>query len=294
MRSLSGSTTRKNKGKGKKAKVSVRELVFTALKQSAMGLWWIVRRPPAIAAFAVFLLFIWAIHADVPQRIQHYLFAKTSDASTAMGAVLENVYLEGQQYTKTQDILDVLNVKIGYPLVAIPLDDIRDRLEQLPWVRYAVVDRQLPSTLSVHIVERTPAALWQHDKQLKLVDPEGQVIETNDLSPFQNLVIMVGKDIPLYTNYLLNLLNSEESLKDRVSSFIRVGERRWNVQLRNGIMILLPEEETETAWHRLAQLQHEKNLLNDEDIESIDLRFTDKLYIKKKSLHRSSRKGRSA
>lgn len=221
----------------------------------------------------------WLWRMDI---IRHYGIALQEhyfDATAHMGLTLQNVYLEGQHFTERQHILDALDINIGQPILSIKINRIRERLEQLDWVRYAVVDRQLPNTLHISIVERTPVAIWQNAKQFYLVDTEGSVIVADHIEQFDKLMVLVGNDAPLYAGALLKMIRSEPDLAKKVVSAIRVGERRWNIRFDNGVEVKLPEEDQEQAWHFLRELQEKKQVL-DTTHGSVDLRVQGKVYVK--------------
>ena len=110
----------------------------------------------------------------------------------------------------------------------------------------------LPDTLVVEIVERRPLALWQHDKKFALIDEEGQVIVRDDVGPFRDLMVVVGEDAPANATALVQMLASEPELMRRVKAAVRVGGRRWNLRLADGIDVKLPEDRPAgrpgTAW----------------------------------------------
>lgn len=198
-----------------------------------------------------------------------------------LGLKLQNIYQEGQRYTDSQDILNAIDVKLGQPLLSIDLQDMRQRLEDLTWVRYAVVERQYPSTLSVRMIERNPAALWQHNGEVQLIDEAGEVIRVKTVKEFSDKIILVGKDVPVHARSLLQMLHKFPETEHLVSSAVRVGERRWDIHLFNGIEIKLPEENPEDAWRFVSDKHKEEEILNG-DIKSIDLKVPDKMFIKRK------------
>ena len=65
----------------------------------------------------------------------------------------------------------------------------------------------------------------------------------------------------------------------RMVAAVRVGERRWNLQLRSGIDVLLPEGHEAAALDRLAALQQDHALL-DRPLEVIDMRLPDRLVLR--------------
>lgn len=199
--------------------------------------------------------------------------------SVYSGLTVQDVYLEGQQYTSTKDILHALNVDIGEPLFAVNITAIRKRLEQLNWVEYAVVSRQLPHTLHVSIVEYRPVAIWQNAGQFYLVNEQGQTIVPDDIKPFAKLMVLVGDDAPLYASHLLQMIYTYPKLAKRVNAAVRVGERRWNIRFDHGPEVKLPEENQEEAWKFLYELQRKHKILDD-DRKTVDLRIPNKVYIR--------------
>ena len=60
---------------------------------------------------------------------------------------------------------------------------------------------------------------------------------------------------------------------------VLVGERRWNLRLKNGIDVRLPETDIAPALERLVALDKEKNLTT-RDIVAIDLRLADRVTVR--------------
>ena len=60
---------------------------------------------------------------------------------------------------------------------------------------------------------------------------------------------------------------------------MRVGERRWNLRLNNGIDVLLPEGAEAQALARLAELQSGHAML-DRPLQTLDLRLPDRLVFR--------------
>jgi cell division protein FtsQ len=200
------------------------------------------------------------------------------DMSAYYGLGLQSIYVEGQRHTKSEQLINAMQIEIGTPMLAIHLDEIQRRLQQIDWVHDVVVERQLPSTLHVRITERKPIALWQHNKQFYLVDETGDVIRENDLRPFADMILLVGEDAPLYAKELLGFLQSDSVLFKEVASAIRVGQRRWNIRFKAGLEVRLPDEAPQKAWSMLGQL-HKQHQIFKQGIGVIDMRVADRVYL---------------
>lgn len=194
------------------------------------------------------------------------------------GLKLENVYIEGRYYTTPETITNSLNLELGTPIFSIDLNEVKTSLESIDWIKYAVVERILPNTINLKIVERTPIAFWQNNGKLFLLDDEGVLISENNLKQFKNLPIFVGDDAPLHGNMLIKIISEDKELYQHIVAAIRIGERRWNIRLDNGTEIKLPADNLQKAWEYVIKLFKNKKLL-DINIKSIDLRIPDKIYI---------------
>lgn len=195
------------------------------------------------------------------------------------GLRVEQVLLQGRRHEYADRITQVLDIKRGAPLLAVDLEHARERLESLPWIRAASIERQFPSTIRVNILERRPMALWQRENKLVLVDDEGAVITSRNLERFRDLLVVVGKDAPTHAASLMTILAHEPALKQQVNAAVRVGDRRWNIRMENGVYVRLPEKNPEAAWKRFARLEREHKLLK-QDLLSIDLRIPDQLIVR--------------
>jgi cell division protein FtsQ len=200
-------------------------------------------------------------------------------ASAALGLVVTSIEVEGRQTTDPATILAALAADRGTPILAVSPSRAKQELEKLPWVRSAAIERHLPGTLVVRLVERRPFAVWQHDGKQKLIDRQGEVIAIGDLSRFARLPSVVGETAAIHAAALLDMLAREPELAARVTAAIRVDDRRWNLHIDEAIEILLPQTNPEAAWAQLAELERRNNLLK-RDIQAVDMRLPDRLVLR--------------
>lgn len=199
--------------------------------------------------------------------------------SARLGLVVSDIEVEGRQTTDVATIMAALAAERGTPILAVDPSRAQAQLESLPWVRSAVIERRLPGTLLVRLVERHPLAVWQHDGKQELIDRHGGVIAVKDLSRFAQLPTVVGKDAPQHARALIDMLAQEPKLAARVTAAVRVDNRRWNLRLDHAINVMLPEEDPAAAWARLAKLEQTSSVLK-RDIRVVDLRLPDRVVLK--------------
>jgi len=137
----------------------------------------------------------------------------------------------------------------------------------------------LPDTILISIVEREPLALWQLDSKLYLIDAEGEVILKDGLENYADLLIVVGDGAETEASALIALIGTEPALMQQVRAATWIGERRWNVHLKDGIVVRLPEDDAQSAWTRLAEY-HENHRVLDKNVTVLDLRIPDRLIVK--------------
>jgi cell division protein FtsQ len=213
------------------------------------------------------------------QASLQYAADRMLDGTARVGLVVADIKVEGRETTDRETIMTALGARLGTPILAMSPIRAKDHLETLPWVRSAVVERRLPDTLYVRLVERKPLALWQHGGKLELIDHEGTVIPVTRLDRFAKLPLVVGEHAAARAASLLDMLASEPDLASRVTAAIRVGDRRWNLRIDNAIDVLLPADAAAGAWTQLARLERSSAILK-RDVQTVDVRLPDRLVLR--------------
>ena len=213
------------------------------------------------------------------QSALQYTADRLLDGTARLGLVVADIKVEGRETTDRETIVAALGAGPGSPILAMSPRRAKEQLETLPWVRSAVVERRLPDTLYVRLVERKPLALWQHGGKLELIDHEGAVIPVTQLDRFVKLPMVVGESAARHAAELVDMLATEPDLASRVSAAIRVGDRRWNLRIDNAIDVLLPADAAASAWTQLARLERSSAILK-RDVQVVDVRLPDRLVLR--------------
>jgi cell division protein FtsQ len=156
-----------------------------------------------IIAVALALLSVF----QVPQLVG----TAAGEAVGEAGFAVKSVEVKG---TKRMDPVQAQYIAASQDSMAMPLVDLeltRERLLRLGWVREARVSRRWPDTLVVDIVERTPAAIWQHNQQLTLIDSDGVVLEPVKLDAMPDLPLVIGPAANQHATDLTRLLMPRRS-----------------------------------------------------------------------------------
>lgn len=172
-----------------------------------------------------------------------------------------------------------LGISRGDPILAFSPAEARERLETLPWVESAHVERRLPGTIFVRLKEREAFAIWQHQGRFAVIDRAGKVVTTENLGAFVGLPLVVGAGAEKHGAELHELLLAHRAILERTQALVRVGERRWNLRLHSGTDVLLPEGHEAPALNRLSEL-HARHALLDRPLVAIDMRLPDRLVLR--------------
>lgn len=195
------------------------------------------------------------------------------------GLTVEEVRIKGQSRTPLADIRQALDIRPNESIFAVNLDETRQKIESLSWVKEATVARQLPNGIKVDIVERTPLALWQDKGHLWLIDSEGKPLTDQNIAQFSKLPLVVGDGAPQKAATLLGFLKSDPGLYSRIKASVRVSGRRWDLLFANGVRVRLPDENESQAYARLASYQRDTQIL-ERDVTIVDLRFPGRLVLR--------------
>lgn len=221
------------------------------------------------------------INSTIPQRVADWTNETVHQTFVSAGFVVQDVTVAGRHRTDRDALIAALGAAQGMPILDLSPAQAQQRIEALPWVAEARVARLLPDTLHIVLIERDPFAIWQQNNQLSLIDREGVAISGVDIGPYAALPIIAGEGAPEHAAEILDLLRAEPTLGKKVDAAVRVGDRRWNVRLTNGVTVALPEVNPGRAWAFLSDLQQDQNLLARE-IDMIDLRQDRRITIKAK------------
>ena len=164
-------------------------------------------------------------------------------------------------------------------LLFLDVEQTRERLKTNPWIADATVLKLYPGELQIGIKEREAFALWQKDGQVSVIADDGTVLEPYVSPRLIELPLVVGRGAETRAKEFLVLLDRYPALRAFVRAAVLVGERRWNLRLKNGIDVRLPETDIAPALERLVALDKEKNLVT-RDIVAIDLRLPDRVTVR--------------
>ena len=201
----------------------------------------------AAAGMAAFALFM---HSARPLNSPAPALAEIEQVLDLAGFGLTQVSLTGHRYTPDSDILDAVGLGSARTMLTFDSRAARARVEALPWVERASIERILPDRLEVRVTERTPFAVWKHDGRHSLIDRSGHVLATVPGDAMPALPRVSGDGAATAAAALFSILGQHPELGSRVSVAERISGRRWTLRLTGGGSVQLPAQGEAAALDR--------------------------------------------
>jgi cell division protein FtsQ len=206
-----------------------------------------------------------------------------SDARNAVansvGFRITAVAINGRKQLTQDEVLAVGGVNGRSSLLFLDAAVVRDKLKANPWIGEATVQKFYPGQLQIDIVERSAFALWQQDGRLSVIADDGAVLEPYVSRRFKGLPLVVGKGAETRARDFLALVDRYPQVRSIMKAAVFVGERRWNLRLKDGLDVRLPENDVGNALATLTRLDKEERLFS-RDITAVDMRLPDRLTVR--------------
>lgn len=231
----------------------------------------------AVCFFVILSLYLWR-SGQITTWINN-AENKVEDSLVDAGITVDQIIIEGEFQTPKEVIYEASGVTIGEPLLATNIKAIKDQVEQLTWIKAATITRRLPDGVLISVQEHRPAALWQLDNKLWVLSDEGVRITDLGLEAFADLPMISGVGADQELKALLNAIAQNTDLFNRVETASWIGGRRWDLILKNGIKIMLPEENMNEAWRNLIEFERNEKLLA-RNILAVDFRIKNKTVVR--------------
>jgi len=203
-----------------------------------------------------------------------------------LGFKVSQLHLQGATPAARGEILAAAAVYRDEPILSVDLPAMRERIKAVGWVQEARIVRLLPDTLIIHVDQRPPVAIWQHNGLVRVIDSQGRVIASADPARFPDLPFLVGEGAGEAAGFerdsgILSLIAERPRLSERLEALVRVDGRRWDLRLKDGGIVQLPAVGEDSALIQLDRLDQGQRLL-ELGFERIDLRTPEMVVVRRR------------
>lgn len=200
-------------------------------------------------------------------------------AANTVGFEIASIALTGEKQLTREEILNIAGISGRASLLFLDADAARARLKANPWIADATILKLFPDRLHIAVTERRAFALWQKEGRVRVISRDGVMVQPFAAPHVAHLPLVVGSGANVKASGFLAVMNGYPELRDQIHAYVLVADRRWNLRLKNGIDIRLPEAEPAEAIEALMALDRDRKLLS-RDILAIDLRIPDRVTVR--------------
>lgn len=194
---------------------------------------------------------------------------------------LNKINIDKLNYISKRDILDYFDPYLDKSIFLIPLDQIAKNIRQIKWVKTIEIKSNFKNSLDVLINEEIPFGIYSNDNYNILFSEDLIALEMiKNLKKYSNFTIFFG--INSINNSTKLFKNFDNEFKKIIQYAYYIQNRRWNIQLKNNILLKLPENRINKAIDNYQKIYSNISDIDMKEIESIDLRFNNKAIIRYK------------
>ena len=197
----------------------------------------------------------------------------------SLGLGVAVVTVSGTTHVSEPSILAIADIDASRSLPFFDVAEAKARLEANPLVKQASVRKLYPNQVVIDIVERTPYAVWQKGGDVSAIAADGALVDEVTDARYADLPFVVGEGANARAGEYVQLLDAMDELKPRVEAGVLVGQRRWNLRLKSGVDVKLPEDNPQAAIAQLLSLQRQSRIL-DKDMLALDFRTPGRVFVR--------------
>lgn len=181
---------------------------------------------------------------------------------------VKQVQIEGSfQFISSEALQQQIELYVEDSFLGLELGELKQKLEQNPWVDTVAIARVWPDKLIVRVVEQQPIAQWGKKGFLNM---RGDIVEVEKTTKIQALPLLQGDDRyaqEIMAQYLR--IGKLLAQQDLVLAAVELDDTRaWTLTLQTGITIKLGRER---LWEKLQYLLTAKRGELGKDFQNIQL-----------------------
>jgi cell division septal protein FtsQ len=239
---------------------------------------------PIILILLFFLIIVIYIFLFYDQKIFKQFNSIIENYSDKYQYSLLVVNINGLNNINEDEILNLIKPYKDSSIFLIPIKKIAKKISQNNWVKSINIQSNYKDTIEINIDESKPIGIYTTGIQNILFSDDLKILENiaNNEKRFSALIKFEGKNS---IHESIKLIDSfPDDFQQYVDKAFLINQRRWDLELKNSILLKLPENNIKEALENYKKIYI--NFSNEEliEIESIDLRMKQKIILKYKEI----------
>ena len=190
------------------------------------------------------------------------------------------IKIKGANQALVNEIRSLTGLDLPISSYNVNLHELQSKIELMNAVKN--VDLYIAENIIyIQVQPREPAIYWLNTNGLELLDPDGVsmgIVESG--RPNLDLPLIAGDGASIAIDEAFFIYSISNSFSDEILGLVRIGERRWDIILKNGRKIMLPADELTKVYKNLIMENKVKKLLS-VNFSLLDLRNPNRMMIRR-------------
>ncbi len=194
--------------------------------------------------------------------------------------MVEALSIEGASDSLNAEIREVLGLHFPVSSFDLDLDELHERVLSLPPVEIAQAYIKGGGILHIKVDEKVPALLLKKEIGFNILNEHGEYIRSkSSRKGFSNLPVIIGEGAQNAAPQAIAIFKAIYSKVGQVRGLVFVGERRWNIVMESGQVVMLPANDPEQAVQKILILDKAEKILS-RDITVFDFRLPSRITLR--------------
>ena len=190
------------------------------------------------------------------------------------------IKINGANQALVNEIRSLTGLDLPISSYNVNLHELQSKIELMNAVKN--VDLYIAENIIyIQVQPREPAIYWLNTNGLELLDSDGVsmgIVESG--RPNLDLPLIAGAGASIAIDEAFFIYSISNSFSDEILGLVRIGERRWDIILKNGRKIMLPADELTKVYKNLIMENKVKKLLS-VNFSLLDLRNPNRMMIRR-------------
>lgn len=176
---------------------------------------------------------------------------------------------------KDENIKKELAFLYNMNLVFLKTFDVKEKLKKIDFIKSFEIKKIYPKKIIIKIYEKKPIAILEYKKKKFFISEQIELINYRDIENYKDLPKVVGNKERFKTLYKdLKKINFP---LDLITGYYFYESKRWNLEIRENIIIKLPSENYIISLKNFMKLTKENNF---DKYKVFDYRISNQLILK--------------
>ncbi len=194
--------------------------------------------------------------------------------------MLDALSIEGASDSLNAEIRDVLGLHFPVSSFDLDLADLRKRVLALPPVELAEARIKGGGILHIKVNEKIPALLLKEKFGFTLLSKQGEFIRSvSTREYFSDLPVITGEGAENAAAQATAIFKAIYGKLNEVRGLVFVGQRRWNLIMKSGQVVMLPEQNPEQAIQKILILDKAEQIFS-RNIAVFDFRLPSRITLR--------------